>query len=89
MINNVISFEAVTSRRTFIKGSVTGIICIAFDNSNSLAQAKVTPEDFETPSGVKMSRIPGGEFIMGDKDGDVDETPHKVFVDPFYIDKFL
>jgi formylglycine-generating enzyme required for sulfatase activity len=39
-------------------------------------------------SQIEMVRIPGGRFMMGDKD-EVDATPHEVVVNPFYIDKHL
>ena len=89
MNNNITTCGSISNRRNFVKGSVAGIILFTLNKGNPLAQAKVIPKDYVTPSGVNMSQIPGGEFIMGDKDGDVDETPHKVFIDPFYIDKLL
>lgn len=43
----------------------------------------------KTKSGLEMILVPSGSFIMGDKKGEVDEKPHKVFIDSFYIDKYL
>jgi len=42
-----------------------------------------------TQGGVEMVAIPGGWFQMGsDQQGEVDESPHKVYVSPFRIDKY-
>jgi formylglycine-generating enzyme required for sulfatase activity len=40
-------------------------------------------------SGGEMVLIPAGTFIMGDKAGRPDETPHSVTVNSFYLDKSL
>jgi len=48
-----------------------------------------SPEVIKTKSGLEMVLVPGGSFTMGDEKGDVDETPHEVYVDTFYIDKHL
>jgi formylglycine-generating enzyme required for sulfatase activity len=45
------------------------------------------PGEVEKESGMKMVHLPGGWFIMGDKD-EVDAKPHEVFVSPFFIDKY-
>jgi len=47
------------------------------------------PKEVKTKSGVDMILVPSGSFTMGDKQGDVDEQPHKVYVDSFYVDKYL
>ena len=41
-----------------------------------------------TSSNPEMVRIPGGRFIMGEKD-EVDAAPHEVVVSSFSIDKYL
>ena len=42
-----------------------------------------------TEGGVEMVLIAGGSFEMGSNAGDqIDETPHTVYVDSFYIDKY-
>ena len=42
-----------------------------------------------TKSGVEMVALPGGEFMMGNSDGNPEEgPPHKVRVSPFMMDKF-
>ncbi len=46
------------------------------------------PKEVTTESGVKMVLLPGATFLMGDDDGEVDETAHEVTVGPFAIDKF-
>ena len=43
----------------------------------------------KSKSGKEMVQIPAGWFVMGDKNGDVDEEPHKVYVDAFLMDKYL
>jgi formylglycine-generating enzyme required for sulfatase activity len=47
-----------------------------------------SPKAIKTKSGVEMILVPGGAFTMGDKQGDVDEEPHEVYIDSFYIDKY-
>ena len=37
---------------------------------------------------AEMVQLPGGRFVMGDKD-EVDATPHEVVLSAFYIDKHL
>ena len=52
------------------------------------------PEDDGLPvvkaeEGVEMVLIPGGSFEMGSvREYEPDETPHEVYVDPFYLDKY-
>jgi formylglycine-generating enzyme required for sulfatase activity len=52
------------------------------------------PEDGGLPvvkakEGVEMVLIPGGSFEMGSvREYEPDETPHEVYVDPFYLDKY-
>ena len=58
------------------------LLVIQFGNAAS-------PKEIDTKSGVKMILLQGGYFTMGDAKGDVDEQPHKVYVDSFYIDKYL
>src|SRR5262245_58142845 len=40
------------------------------------------------PASAEMVKIPGGEFLMGDKD-EVDAPPHRVVLSTFYMDKYL
>ena len=47
------------------------------------------PDAVKTKSGVEMTLVPAGRFVMGDEKGDVDEEPHEVYVDSFYVDKYL
>ena len=47
------------------------------------------PEEILTKSGIEMVYAPGGLFIMGDEQGDVDEEPHEIYINSFYIDKYL
>lgn len=47
-----------------------------------------TPEPILTESGVRMLYVPGGQFRMGDEEGERDERPsHIVRLDPYYIDE--
>ena len=46
------------------------------------------PEETTTSTGAVIVLLPGGEFQMGDPDGDVDEIPHSVTLSPFYMDKY-
>ncbi len=53
-------------------------------NGNPPEWAILKPDKFEG-----MVYVPAGEFIMGSKVGDKDETPQrKVYVEAFYIDRF-
>jgi formylglycine-generating enzyme required for sulfatase activity len=47
-----------------------------------------SPAQTKTESDTGMVLIPGGTFIMGDKD-EVDSPPHEVTVSAFNIDKYL
>ena len=57
-------------------------------NAGSQEPASNAPTEITTPSGVQMVLLPGGTFLMGDAQGEVDEHPHQVTVSPFAIDKF-
>ncbi len=46
------------------------------------------PKTVKTKSGAEMAYLSGGSFTMGDAKGALDEKPHKVSVDAFYIDKY-
>jgi formylglycine-generating enzyme required for sulfatase activity len=76
-------------RRDFMKGTILGTLGLVLKQADSTAQSKASLKEFVTQTGVQMFQIPGGSFIMGDKNGDVDEVPHKVFIDSFCIDKYL
>ena len=89
MQKNIIAKGTTILRRDFMKGSILGIFGLALNYDDSLAKAKFSPKEFVTDFGVEMSRIPGGWFIMGDKEGDVDEVPHRVYIDSLNIDKYL
>ena len=40
-------------------------------------------------SGGELVPVPGGEFSMGSSAGRADETPHRVSLHPFFIDKYM
>ncbi len=43
----------------------------------------------KTAGGVEMVRLPGGWFEMGSaQNRETDESPHKVYVGPFYMDRY-
>ncbi|MFB3882748.1 MAG: formylglycine-generating enzyme family protein [Armatimonadota bacterium] len=52
------------------------------------ALGAAAPKTVKTKTGVTMVLLPGGTFTMGDQKGAADETPHKVTLDPFYIDVY-
>jgi len=51
--------------------------------ANAIKREELRPE-----SGGVMLLIPAGEFTMGQAEGRPDETPHKVSVNSFYMDKY-
>lgn len=47
------------------------------------------PAEVVSQSGIEMLYLPGGEFIMGNDQGNADEAPaHKVVISAFLIDKY-
>jgi formylglycine-generating enzyme required for sulfatase activity len=52
-------------------------------SSETQSQSETTTE-----SQTKMVLLPGGTFMMGDKD-EIDAPPHEVAISPFYIDTHL
>ena len=49
--------------------------------------AGAAPQTIVTKTGIEMVLLPGGEFVMGDDEGEADEKPaHRVRLSPFYID---
>jgi len=61
--------------------------CGGDDESNGAAAPR-DAETITTETGIEMVRIPAGTFVMGDVDGDADETPaHEVALGAFYMDR--
>ena len=89
MQKNIFAHGTSILRRDFIKGSLLGTVGLALTDDDSFAQATLSPKEYITPSVVEMSQIPAGQFTMGDKEGDVDELPHRVSIDSFAIDNYL
>lgn len=89
MSENKFKREKTVIRRDFMKGTLLGILGFVLKYTASAAQPKGSLEKVVTQSGVEMLQIPAGSFSMGDKNGDVDETPHMIILDSFFIDKFL
>jgi formylglycine-generating enzyme required for sulfatase activity len=51
------------------------------------AAAAAGPKRIVTAGGIEMALIPGGQFTLGDDQGEEDEKPaHRVRLSPFYID---
>src|SRR6266542_4866469 len=47
-----------------------------------------TPTKVSPVDGMTLMYVPAGEFIMGSKDGDLDEKPERsIYLDAFWIDK--
>ncbi len=59
--------------------------CAQEDSSKPLS-TDATSNVVQPKSGGEMVLIAAGEFTMGDPSGVADETPHKVYVDSFYMD---
>src|SRR6185295_13761533 len=51
--------------------------------------SREAPRPIVTKSGVEMVYLPGGEFLMGNNQGNPDEKPvHKVSLGAFFMDRF-
>lgn len=79
----------IITRRDFLRGAVYGTLLLALGPRGIESFAGTSVKAVLTESGVKMIQVPSGWFIMGDEQGDVDEKPHKVYIDSFYMDKYL
>jgi formylglycine-generating enzyme required for sulfatase activity len=72
----------------------TAVVLIACGKPGVDSPNNATPEaagvvEIVTKSGIGMVYLPGGEFLMGNNQGNPDETPaHKVKVSGFLMDKF-
>jgi len=80
---------------TFVVGALS--ILPGCDRKSEKQETKTkasTPQEttLQDPAGAgrggDMVQIPGGRFVMGDKD-EVDAPPHEVEIGPFYMDKYL
>ena len=49
--------------------------------------------DYKVPDKIgircRIDRNTHGRFTMGDKQGEIDEKPHEVYMDSFFVDKCL
>ena len=90
------------SRRDFLREAACGTFASAliFNGMAGVAQGRDVsegkedasselPREVGTASGVAMIQVPAGSFTMGDRLGEIDERPHRVRVDSFYVDKYL
>jgi sulfatase modifying factor 1 len=57
-------------------------------NNNSAGPSTLTLPVFQPKAGGQMVLIPAGTFPMGDSGGRPDETPHRVSIRSFYLDKY-
>jgi len=81
--------EKRIARGDFLRGVSYGIIGFSLGLHGMESQAKTAMKKVLTKSGVEMIQTPGGWFTMGDKKGDIDEIPHKIYVNSFCIDRYL
>lgn len=65
------------------------IATVFFANTNACAEG--VPPTIKTKDGVKVKLIPAGTFMMGSAEPDIApiSTPHKIFVNAFYMDEHL
>jgi formylglycine-generating enzyme required for sulfatase activity len=67
-----------------------GIVLFWRGNAPSPSEEEVVHLPVLKPqSGGELVLLPAGQFTMGDPSGRPDETPHKVHVRSFYIDRYL
>lgn len=59
---------------------ISGVIALAVSPRLALSQAR--------DDDLQLVRIPGGDFVMGDRDGEADEAPRPVSVGRFRIMRF-
>lgn len=76
-----------------MKGKIrTVILCLMLFGAPTFAQEQLTAYQQKmegTKLSFEMQPIPGGDFLMGSKQGKPDEMPvHKVKLDPFWMSKF-
>ena len=69
--------------------STLGFLSFLLTSQNSWGQDQEASREITTSTGVVMVFIPGGDFVMGDERGEVDEIPHEVSLSSFYMDKYL
>ncbi len=82
--------------RFILASAVVGLWCASAPRSGGAdttgdptTALPTTPVEVTTKSGVPMVYLPGGEFMMGSRDGNPDEAPpHRVRVSGFLMDKF-
>lgn len=78
------------TRSEFLKDTTLAACGLAVGVRPALGREKAEGgNEVVTSTGAKMVRLPGGEFVMGDAKGVVDETPHTVLVDTFLVDTHL
>src|SRR5438445_13746953 len=71
--------------------AVCAVLLPACDREKPAAESKTgetTPVEITTSSGTAMVYVTGGSFTMGSSKGSPEETPHKVSVSSFLMDKF-
>jgi formylglycine-generating enzyme required for sulfatase activity len=75
-----------------ISAAVAAAFLLAFASCRKVEQqsaAAVSAESVTTAGGVEMVLVPGGQFTMGSaQKGEADESPHKVQISPFSMDRY-
>ena len=72
-----------------VLGASAAVVLFSRPGDRRPEPAGDVPVAITTPGGVEMVSLPGGWFEMGGHEEDqVDETPHRVYVSPFSIDKY-
>ena len=78
-------------RERLVAGIALASLCLAVSCSEERGPAtqRGKPPVIRTTTGIEMALIPGGWLEMGSNAEDqVDETPHRVYVSSFYMDKY-
>ncbi len=78
----------MTMKQCFIAASILLGTAFLFQGCRRSGPEDASPQA-ETEPASSMVQAPDGWFVMGDANGQVDETPHKVHISSFYIDRYL
>lgn len=85
-VRNPEALKTVANR--LCRAAVLALLVLPGCNRQSPQGPGRSPSQIETDGGVQMVLVPGGWFHMGsDREDQTDETPHRVYVSPFYIDR--
>ena len=84
ILKNIFHQRLKTMKKYIKTGSLLILILILHHCSDNYQLKEIL-----TKSGIEMVYVSNGLFVMGDEKGDVDEEPHKIYINSFYIDKYL